>query len=288
MKKYSTLAIIALFALSLNAQTTVYDIQYTEDSGGDSPFADAEVSTFGLVVATSEDGYWIVDGDGPWSGLYIFDFDNTPSIGDSVEVSGTVQEYYNLTELGFVTEFNITSSDNELPDPIELSTSQMNMEEYEGCFVRAMDAECVNSNSGFGQWIVDDGSGEIFINPGMFDYDASQGTSYNITGVLTYSFSERKLLPRSAGDIEVFVGIEESVEIEVSVFPNPVSDQLQITLPEGKRARATLFSTDGKLVMQEILLSENSVMNLSELETGVYILNVHSEGINYSGTIEKN
>ena len=287
MKAYlKTLALLLVSSLAMG-QTSIYNIQFTEDSSGDSPLADSDVTTSGLVVATSEDGYWIVDGLGSWSGLFIFDFDNTPAIGDSVTVSGTVQEFYDLTELSFVSSFEVTSSENALPDPIEVSTADLNLEDYEGCYVKAVEAECTNADSGFGQWIINDGSGEVFVNPEIYDYDAVQGTFYNIVGVMSYSFDERKLFPRSAEDVEVFVGIEESSTPEINIYPNPVIDFVTVDLPTGTQAQYSVFTIDGKLVIQDIISDLNNKVDLSTLENGVYVMNINSEGLSFSKRFEK-
>ena len=58
-----------------------YDIQYTTDPSGDSPFINQAVRTSGVVTAieytmTSNDPYvFIQDGDAPWNGLLVYVYD---------------------------------------------------------------------------------------------------------------------------------------------------------------------------------------------------------------------
>ncbi|MCP4541966.1 MAG: nuclease, partial [Chloroflexi bacterium] len=98
--------------------TPIYDIQYTVDPSGDSPYVGQTVTTRGIVVADFDGGQrvWIQDGAGAWNGLYLYLPSPAPAVGDLVEVSGPIQEYHGLTQLngGTVT---VLSSGNLLPDP---------------------------------------------------------------------------------------------------------------------------------------------------------------------------
>jgi hypothetical protein len=97
------------------AAHSIYEIQYTTDISGDSPLADSAVITGGIVTAAYSGGYWIQNGSGPWTGLFIFDNSITPVIGDSVIVTGNVSEYNGLTEISGPSAANIENSGNPVP-----------------------------------------------------------------------------------------------------------------------------------------------------------------------------
>ena len=79
---------------------TIFDIQHTTEPGGDSPYLDSVVTVTGIATVSqsifSAQEYYIQDGEGPWNGIMIYDTDTTRGIveGDLIEVTGTVNEYY--------------------------------------------------------------------------------------------------------------------------------------------------------------------------------------------------
>ena len=93
---------VAVTAVTLPPPTLVdiYDIQYTTDISGDSPETGNIVTTRGVVTGVIGFGadagrFFIQDGSGPWTGIYVYD--TTPvTLGDSVEVTGTITEYFGL------------------------------------------------------------------------------------------------------------------------------------------------------------------------------------------------
>ena len=160
------------------------------------------MTTLGVVTAVNNAGYFIQDGDGVRSGIYVYDDSNSPEIGDLVQISGMVTEYYNLTELVNITELNIISSGNPLPDPIELSTDAVNNEDYESMLVKTS-GTCTNPDLGFGEWHIDDGSGPCMVNDLFYVFVPTQGVDYEVTGPLNYSFSNYKIEPRDANDVVI-------------------------------------------------------------------------------------
>lgn len=256
---------------------SIYDIQFTESPDGVSPLEGESVFTGGIVSAVIPDGqnngFFIQDGSGPWQGVFVFT-NQTVQRGDSVVFSANVVEFFNMTQLSGVAALTIVSSDNPVYAPVEINTADVNTEPYEGVLVRVTNATCTNANSGFGQWVVNDGSGSCLINPGIYEADREQGTAYNVTGPVFYSFDEFKILPRDVNDVEMFVSVNEQFTANgLSAWPNPARDVLNLTAADGTPLNGFLrvFDASGREWMQAQLGSQNGVINLGGLPAGYYL-----------------
>ncbi len=203
---------------SISGIYRIYEIQTTADSlEGPSPYLGESVKIAGIVTAVTSNGYYLQDAAGAWSGIYIYDIIHFPGRGDSLIITGLVDEYFSLTELKDLTVYSLESSNNVLPDSILVSTGNIAQEEYEGVFVYVTNAECINNDLGYGEWLVNDSSGDVRIDDQMYAYSASVGVSYNITGVVNYNFSNFKIEPRDAGDISLFTP-DTPVNINIEII----------------------------------------------------------------------
>ena len=207
MKKMFSLMLICLITVTIFA-VTIYEIQYTTDPSGDSPFEDQIVTVTGIVTATGyyasyNDRFFISEPEGgAWNGIYIFHSDEGIQIGDEVEVTGTVTEYYNFTEINYAT-VSVISSGNPVPSPVEITTNDLATEEmYESVLVKINNITVAQSYDGYGQWYVDDGSGQCQIDNQIYTYSNPQIGDYfsSIVGVVDYSFDEFGLNPRTEED----------------------------------------------------------------------------------------
>lgn len=199
MKKILLPTFLLLFSIFLNAQT----IAEIQGNGDASPFDGQTVTTTGIVTAVAPQGYFIQDGTALRSGIYIYEQTNSPSIGDEVTLTGVVAEFYDLTEIVDLTDFTINSSNNALPDPISVSTGDASNEDYEGMLVKIENATCTNTDIGFGEWQVDDGSGALAVDDLMYLFSPDLNIDYGVTGILTYTFSNYKIEPRSMDDVDI-------------------------------------------------------------------------------------
>ncbi len=141
--------------------------------GGVSPYADQLVRTSGVVYADFEglpaQGFYLQQQDcdaetDTSDGIFIFlaDGSDTVSIGDYVEVSGTVEEYHDQTEIkSDASSIHIVSHGSPLPAPVELAPPQANpaaqdyFESLEGMHVRMDQARVVGpTDSANDTWVV--------------------------------------------------------------------------------------------------------------------------------------
>lgn len=181
--------------------TRIYDIQFTADASGDSPLKGSIVTTSGIVTASHSNGYYIQDGKGEWSGVYVYDKVNKPTKGDLVVITASVAEYNNLTELTTVTSYSITSSGNTIPDVTVVSQLS---EAYEGVLVKMENIFSSAANDGNGnlEFKSADASVVTLVHNQLYsDFTPILDNNYNITGVVNYAYSAYKIEPRSVADI---------------------------------------------------------------------------------------
>ena len=155
------------------------------------------------------------------------------------------------------------------------------MEEFEGCFVKVTDAICNDDNPGFGEWIINDGSGDLYVDDLMFAYTPIFNNSYNVTGLSTFSYGAFKLLPRNASDVEQFVSISEQLGDLVSLFPNPVSDGV-LNVNIDNFSSFEIFDLNGKLMSQFNLNKGVQKINIQFLNPGFYIINMNGKSYRLS------
>jgi len=199
---------------------TIADIQDTTGSGSDaSILKDSTVTVVGVVSAESYafGSYWIQDGTGPWSGVFVYDYNNAAAYGDSIMITALVAEYYGLTQLKNVSSFAVLGKGHKVEPSVvtsgEIATDGANAEAYEGVLVKVVDAEITDPDLGYGAWEIDDGSGgcmlddkaEYYFDPAKYDSVKS------VVGVLTYDWNDHKMYPRLAYDI---VEPGESIRIQ--------------------------------------------------------------------------
>jgi len=219
MKKLGTIlfSVCMLVAGMVSAQgtTSIYDIQYTTDSSGNSPMDGETVTIQGLVTGESYayggSTFYVQDSLGAWSGIMVYSggMDNPVQVGqgDLVTVTGAVSEYYGMTELG-ATAITVDSMWAGNYEPIEVSSGDIATdgamaEAYESVLVKVGPAAIANADLGNGEWSVDDGSGAVRVDDAAdyyfwpSDYDSVR----YVVGPLNYSFSNTKIEPRLANDV---------------------------------------------------------------------------------------
>lgn len=222
MNKPLITALLLLLVVGVSAQVlTCHDIQYTENPSGDSPYAGQTVTVQGIVTAerlytgTSATNYGFVISDpegGPWSGLLIFTNRYFPNVGDLVEVSGTIVEYYGLTEMSPTTSYQVISSGNPLPAPSIITTAQLasaDAEQWECCFVRVENGTITSMPDSFNVFKVNNSTAACAVDDQCFDRTGFSWPSMalgqvweRIQGVVDYHQSTGfKINPRNMQDI---------------------------------------------------------------------------------------
>ncbi|MFP4663923.1 MAG: T9SS type A sorting domain-containing protein [Bacteroidales bacterium] len=272
------------------AITPIYDIQYT--SSGDSPLLDDEVTIKGVVVANfnSSDygtGYYVQDGAGAWNGLYIYDETNSPSMEDSVQITGTVSEFYGMTQLEDITDFQIVDIGGTISGPEVISIADANTEDYESCFIRVENVSCVEEQNQYGEWKVAIGNDTLLMKDnGAFDFTEELNQEYHVQGVTNYSYGEYSLHYRVDGDIEIADAIGEEFASDLRMYPNPASDVLTVENAE-EVEQIKVYSVTGKLMDAYNVNGNTFRLNLADYSQGIYLVKFVSGSSSRTARIEK-
>jgi len=213
--------------------TPIYDIQYTTDPAGVSPYNGQIVTTTGIAVAVYPYGYVLEEADGgPWSGIYVYDADHVPREGDEIFLTGTVAEYYGLTEIQEVGWYTVTQSARPLPPVAVVTTAQIAnhsfAEAYEGVLVATEAVTVTNPDVGYGEWEIADSSGQAVRIGDRADYlyipVLGDGLVF-VRGVLLYHYGTYVIEPRYQSDIQRTIPVSYTLKGTV-VTP-------EIVIPDG-------------------------------------------------------
>jgi hypothetical protein len=207
--------------------TTIYQIQYTTNPNGNSPFMDQIVTTSGIVTAIQGTvAFYIQDGTGLWNGIYVYKGTQAitmPAIGDAIIIRAKVVEYYNLTELKDIELITVVSSGNELPAPLAVVATDIT-EGTEGIMVRAENFRCVHDGSGnfwISKYVTNEAPTDtLYVFRQMYpDFLPFVGKRYHFTGVVTYDFSLMKLAPRNAADVTELQENIAPIITDIAIYP---------------------------------------------------------------------
>ncbi|BED90667.1 extracelullar DNA degradation protein EddB [Pseudoalteromonas sp. MM1] len=141
-------------------------ISAVQGAGDASPLVNTLVEIEGIVTADFQgedglDGFFVtslaadVDNDPMTSeGLFVYFTDTDVNVGDHVRVQGTVDEYYNSTQLADVTQIAVCGTD-EVATATSISlplNNQADLEAYEGMLVSLDQTLVVTNNYGLGRY----------------------------------------------------------------------------------------------------------------------------------------
>ena len=257
--------------------TSIYDIQYVANPSTDdeSPLNGQEVTISGLVTTEFWGGgnshLYVQDAAGGWNGIIVyqsggwdeFNFSSTEGLvhsvaeGDSVTLTGTVNEYYGLTQIIDVTEFMIHDTAEvmivpTIVTPGQIMTDGTEAEKFESCLIAVQNVAVDNPDLGYGEWSITDGTNSVRVDD-RWDYyfwpQAGQDLEV-VVGCLDYSFSNTKIQPRLARDIVedgvtriqrvqqvLYSDLMKASEVEESDFSYLLGDTVTlegiVTMPTG-------------------------------------------------------
>jgi predicted extracellular nuclease len=173
---------------------------------------EGSIVTLSGVVATSglnynEDGFFIQDADGgEYSGVYVYLFDEAlegladVAAGDVLNITGAVTEFFDLTEISVSSADDIQATGDTAATVVDqLDTTPSDWEAWEGCLVELADVNVTSDEDDYGAASTNHGA---MLDDDLFSFDVSDGDSFSaVTGLVTFTYSEYRLLPRSAADM---------------------------------------------------------------------------------------
>jgi len=108
-------------------------------------------------------------------------------------------------------------------------------------------------------------------------FSASAGSLsviYAIGNTTTYGYHAS----RGFTTLGVSLGISENKLLSFEMYPNPVSDVLNIQLPTGtEKAEVGVFDYTGRLVTSKIISSNDTSIDVQKLSNGIYLIRVSSD-----------
>ena len=106
-------------------------------------------------------------------------------------------------------------------------------------------------------------------------FSASAGSLsviYAVGSSTTYGYHGNS---RSATVLSVSLGISENNLLNFEMYPNPVSDALNIQLPTGtEKAEVSVFDYTGRLVSSKIISSNDTAIDVQKISKGIYMIRV--------------
>ena len=317
------------FYLVLNRPLEIQDVQYSPFGSGYSAYNGYSVTLTGVVTADTSDipGFgstalrmYMQNGEGPWSGIQIGTggSNGTEVIkltrGDLITITGTVVESYDVTKIDTLTSLTVLSHNNELPSSHILTTGEIGTggnnlvgkEEWESVLVEydnvTITSLSADGSSNYGEIYVNDGSGDtrVELEDGNHPYQNGTRTDRPITviengtfgiikGILYYSYSNYKLVPRKTDDLINYttdVKSENKVPAEYSIsqnYPNPFNPttSIEYTLPKENMVTIKVFNILGQevktLVNETQAAGKYSIrFNANNLTSGIYFYSIQS------------
>ena len=276
---------------------TIMEIQGQSDT---SPYEGQIVVTTGVVTAVFGNNFFLEEQPGgAWHGIYVYRggvSDPPVAVGDSLLITGTVSEYYGMTEITNIVDLVILSYGATVPGPTLLATNDVNDEAYEGVFVKVDNAQCTNDDLGYGEWEVDDGSGPVRIDDMGVPYSPILGNLYMVQGPVMYSYGNYKIEPRTETDIVDYgaTDVEEGAlkgDVAFKLLTNPARGKavFQFAPYISGKVEITLYDMTGKAVrvLSKDLAGGSSrvEMNLEGLPGGVYFYSVRAGGLTGRGKL---
>ena len=258
---------------------SIYDIQGQQDA---SPYEGQVVSTTGIVTANFGTSYFIQDGTGGWNGLFVYESGRNPAVGDSIVLTGKITEYYDKTEMVDISDYYFISSNNDLPEPVVVETGGVS-EEHESILTRVLNANCTDANyqSNYYMWEVDDGSGALKIhNTSIFEFEPTEGVSYQITGPMNWDFGEWKIELRFESDVtEGSDLVKPTVE---SVEP-VINTNIKVMFSE-EVTQETAENLDNYIIDNDIVVESVSQHAFNKAQVNLTVSQL-SPGVAYNITI---
>ncbi|RFC55114.1 T9SS type A sorting domain-containing protein [Brumimicrobium aurantiacum] len=272
-------------------------VEYTPSTVGDVTTVDADgvgesigeyVSLTGVLHCDDfrGSGYDIVLIDANNDGISIFSFDDlgtySPVEGDEVTVEGVIGQYNGLLQIE-PSSITVVSQGATLQTPTVVTTLDESTES------QSIILENLNLVDGETMWPDND---NIYVTNGVDTFlvrvpsssalanTATPTGTFNLMGLgKQYDSSS----PYDSG-YQIFpcsvienVGVNTNVLANLTVYPNPVQNELNISNENGVIENVTIVSASGSVIYSSVVESNKVTVNTANFDAGIYFVTVRSE-----------
>lgn len=223
-------SIVSLFKVSFGL--TIYDVQYTENISGASPYEGQTVTISGIVTRVFGVNVYIQDDTLPWHGVLIYNPPTPVEVGDSVIVTGQVVEYNGKTEISNPTSLTVLAKSVKVPGPVLVKTGEAGKEKYEGMFLQVENCTVTQITSER-EWQVDDGSGPMIIyedNSYPVTVEALNDTFIFIRGCMDEYNGKFELKPYGNDDVLKTIDGSGLVNVNPKFFNDSSYNDIRVDL----------------------------------------------------------
>ena len=176
-------------------------------------------------------------------------------------------------------------------------------EEYNGSVMdMTNDASVLIGNFGTGEsgWIWTEEMGQVDLNTFVEKYLDYELEDCALCGPYDMSPNGRYIVGYGVNSNSEFFGYRidlkdwlsvreaETGKCEAAVYPNPVSDELHVDFLDNAESVIRLYDMQGRLVLETRRSDMNNVISLSDVEEGLYVLDVTFDGMRRTFKIEIN
>jgi hypothetical protein len=270
---------------------------------------------------------YMQNGPGAWSGIQIGTLGTLGTSvlnlkkGDNVTAEGVIMESFSVTKIDSLTLLTVNSSNNPVPIAQSVTTGLIGTfgdgivekEKWESVLIKysnvLVDSANADGTGLFGEMFVDDGSGHtrVELQDGNHKYhnawdpnlindpnlvQIKKGDRFTeLNGVLFFSFSNYKLVPRKDNDFVGYLpnGIEDEINLPTQYslnqnYPNPFNPATTISysLPKAGDVNLKIFNVLGQEVKSLVNQFQNAgtytvTFDASSLTSGVYFYSLSTD-----------
>lgn len=131
-------------------------------------------------------------------------------------------------------------------------------------------------------------NGQVFYGTNGWEYQPN----LDFIGLDTAYYEVNDNLGLTDQDMVVFhvtleAGVEELRENTMSLYPNPTSSQLHVTLKESVKGLVSVKTIQGQEVIQQTINGDNLSLDVSHLSQGMYFMEIVGDDQVITETFEK-
>jgi len=222
------------------------------------------------------------------AGLLVFDQSNVVTTeyteGDVISggIIGTINMYHGMLE--FVPTFNTAASTQNTGAvaPTVITVEQLLSNEYVSQLVKVENvavetgATYTEGQTGDNVTFSQNGSSALLRNNfKTLDMTIGDNTNWDITGFAAIFDENIQIFPRDNDDVTIVTSVEE-LTAEISIYPNPTSNVINIAANGMNVERVELANVDGQIVSSETVASDMVTLSLEAQPAGMYFVRIYT------------